>query len=1277
MSIETLLEDMFKELEQEIEAKKGGLKNTEIRNDKGKLHAIGLPALVNETGSFWYKNGRLHRENGPAQILATGKEIWNLDGLLHRLDGPAKDNDFFVYGVKAKDNDDYLNLISEFKLSDVEIVDGVEQRVFLKNGLFHRDRGPAIVDDTNHYWYKNGRLHRDNLPAVLSENLILYYKDGKKHREDGPAKIVTEIKNDKKIITETYFDYDEIHREDGPAIEIYFVDDSGKKNVLSTQYFTHGKAYKPAISKDRKNVDKNKDVAKQYKNDKGQLHREDGPAIECSSINVWYLNGKLHRADGPALVSKTKKEWWVDGKRHREDGPAIENADGSGSWFVQGIEYSKDEFKKKIAMSKFDDDSEPGDYDYLDDFMADEPLMSRDEEGNCYWQKPDGTLHRLDGPAIILSDGTKSWYIDDKRYSEEDFKKKIAESEYASTKAEDDGTKVWLNEDGLYHRENGPAKELIDGSKEWWLNGKLHREDGPAVECPHGYNEWYLNGELHREDGPAMDYSNGFEKWYLNGIEYSKEEFNKKIAEINKDEDKDKPTEIDLFGNKFWRNDKGEFHREDGPARELANGRKEWWVNGKLHRIDGPAYEGSNGDKEWYLNGKKYSEADFNEKIAEMKASEILPPEVDDAKDIKNDPSSSFDSKGRLHNWKGPAYNNEFYIYGVSLDYEAFKALSYIGLNKIAWSFLKSKDPDRFLFENKHQYCFIYKNTENRYHREDGPAIIRSSGIMEWYLDGKRHRTDGPAISNEGSDGEKIEEYYLHGQKISKEEFHSKGGSMSIVNIPGDLVKKLGINPSVKYQYIKKAKAEEAIYNDKTIGENFSVNSCYFKLHDEITKAEEYFYGDINVLYNPDQTIKSASGKAVLHKDNGPAQVSIHGDAIHESWYNLGRLHRLDGPAITKSEGGKIFFEEYYVNGIRISNSAKYDKFYRISTPVDDYPIKITKEDGTINYMKDGKLHNAVGPAVICPDGSFYYHFNGVAHRQDGPAVFNAKEQMYEYLRNGDLHRIDGPAVEYVKSPQKNDYFIEGGFLSKEDYDKYMKHNKKAVSIPAERVSFNPSETKNLPAKVDPYSYQSSAPLYSGSTTTNTTKYVQEPTFVYEFTLGDKKLEIFGSAFSGIQYFQDYYEPLEENDLIINMGYTSYEVKPFIKSAPKWLQLSSSMIVPQQIMIDLKSDGTLPSSYGKEFWQSLVKSAIENNVSKILVVCDNGKAKTTVVLASLIAAMETMIDSSEFDVVDTIRFLREDYASSALDSKAKETYVMSQYVSEDDLNEAFTRLNAK
>jgi hypothetical protein len=54
-----------------------------------------------------------------------------------------------------------------------------------------------------------------------------------------------------------------------------------------------------------------------WRNEKGQLHRLDGPAIEFScGTKAWYKDGQLHRVDGPAVESpdKTRNEWHLEGR---------------------------------------------------------------------------------------------------------------------------------------------------------------------------------------------------------------------------------------------------------------------------------------------------------------------------------------------------------------------------------------------------------------------------------------------------------------------------------------------------------------------------------------------------------------------------------------------------------------------------------------------------------------------------------------------------------------------------------------------------------------------------------------------------------------------------------------------------------------------------------------------------------------------------------------------------------------------------------------------------
>ena len=56
----------------------------------GKLHREDGPAIEYANGGErWYMNGQLHREDGPAIEYANGGERWYMNGQLHREDGPA------------------------------------------------------------------------------------------------------------------------------------------------------------------------------------------------------------------------------------------------------------------------------------------------------------------------------------------------------------------------------------------------------------------------------------------------------------------------------------------------------------------------------------------------------------------------------------------------------------------------------------------------------------------------------------------------------------------------------------------------------------------------------------------------------------------------------------------------------------------------------------------------------------------------------------------------------------------------------------------------------------------------------------------------------------------------------------------------------------------------------------------------------------------------------------------------------------------------------------
>jgi hypothetical protein len=69
----------------------------------------------------------------------------------------------------------------------------------------------------------------------------------------------------------------------------------------------------------------------EYYNEKGELHRTDGPAVEWNDgCNSWWINGKLHREDGPA------REW----------------RDGSKVWYINGMLRREEEYEQEITKIK-------------------------------------------------------------------------------------------------------------------------------------------------------------------------------------------------------------------------------------------------------------------------------------------------------------------------------------------------------------------------------------------------------------------------------------------------------------------------------------------------------------------------------------------------------------------------------------------------------------------------------------------------------------------------------------------------------------------------------------------------------------------------------------------------------------------------------------------------------------------------------------------------------------------------------------------------------------
>ena len=78
-----------------------------------------------------------------------------------------------------------------------------------------------------------------------------------------------------------------------------------------------------------------------------------------------------------------------------------------------------------------------------------------------------------------------------------------------------DGTREWKNANGERHREDGPAIEWANGSRNWFINGIAHRVDGPSYEDVNGYSEWWKHGKLVRKE------------WHVQGVLTRREHYSR------------------------------------------------------------------------------------------------------------------------------------------------------------------------------------------------------------------------------------------------------------------------------------------------------------------------------------------------------------------------------------------------------------------------------------------------------------------------------------------------------------------------------------------------------------------------------------------------------------------------------------------------------------------------------------------------------------------------------------------------------------------------------
>jgi hypothetical protein len=71
--------------------------------------------------------------------------------------------------------------------------------------------------------------------------------------------------------------------------------------------------------------------------------------VYSTSGLCWVLNGKLNRIDdGPTMITYKGDQTYTDtnGKPHRLTGPACIHSNGTLEYYVEGNQYTKEEYEK-------------------------------------------------------------------------------------------------------------------------------------------------------------------------------------------------------------------------------------------------------------------------------------------------------------------------------------------------------------------------------------------------------------------------------------------------------------------------------------------------------------------------------------------------------------------------------------------------------------------------------------------------------------------------------------------------------------------------------------------------------------------------------------------------------------------------------------------------------------------------------------------------------------------------------------------------------------------
>jgi len=128
-----------------------------------------------------------------------------------------------------------------------------------------------------------------------------------------------------------------------------------------------------------------------------------------------------------------------------------------------------------------------------------------------------GQLHSFDGkPSLVLADGQQIWH-----------EHGVISRKNSPAVISNEVEGWWEN--GLPHKDGGPAIKYKNGGYEYWRNGLLDNGSGSAVyrkidDDGIETTEYWAKGKLHRVGGPAIiinDNGEITERYYVDGVRFN------------------------------------------------------------------------------------------------------------------------------------------------------------------------------------------------------------------------------------------------------------------------------------------------------------------------------------------------------------------------------------------------------------------------------------------------------------------------------------------------------------------------------------------------------------------------------------------------------------------------------------------------------------------------------------------------------------------------------------------------------------------------------------